>query len=251
MYKNGYVACIKVGGKHYNGDSKEVHIPFDSEYEILLKNKNSKDCVVDVYIDGKKISQYEFIIRAHSQIVIERFVENVNEGQKLKFVPLDDDSVSDKKNRDNGEIEVRFYPARNYDWETIKTPELNKPNWWFYSKDWATTSDYLPYDHNNFTLPSSLGASTPLCYTTDANIKCSSACVPDDAGATVDGGKSYQNFGVANLDVDRSNVTVIKLKLKGTHEPKLNELREHLFCANCGQRRDAHDNFCPNCGQKY
>ena len=297
MYRNGFVASLRVGEKSCEENDGKVRMPFGSEYLIFLKNKNDKDCVCDIYVDGKRIGQHELIIRAHSDYLLERFIgESLTSGQRFKFVPLTGDEVSDKKNPENGIIEARFYPARSYDWRTVRKPDpliIEKHIYHHEDHYYHPPYYYRPYypypiwyyvgDPNpnwNGTIVSSGGGGTTtnctlgIADTTDN--KCSMtfdstslnyasgmdskgivedaaaklAVQQEEAGATVGGSESRQVFGEADIDVDRSVVTVIKLKIVGySAEEDIEEQKG--FCGKCGMKIPSEgDKFCRNCGEK-
>jgi hypothetical protein len=290
MYRSGYVASVRCKGKNYEGDT--IRLPFNAEYELFLKNKTDKDCVCDIYVDGKRIGKHELIIRAHSDYLLERFIgESLTSGQRFKFVPLTGDEVSDKKNPENGIIEARFYPARNYDWRTVKKPDpiviekhiyhhedhyYHPPYYhprpyqpypiWYYVGDnlnWngtigsgTTTNCTLgldniasgcshTFDSNSLKFTSSLDSKG-----VGENVETKLAIQQEEAGATVGGSESRQVFGEADIDVDRSIVTVIKLKIVGySAEEDIEELKG--FCGKCGIKISSeNDKFCRNCGEK-
>jgi hypothetical protein len=53
MYSNRFVCSVKVNGKILREQSGTVTLPFGCEYEILLKNLNSRRAMVSVSVDGK------------------------------------------------------------------------------------------------------------------------------------------------------------------------------------------------------
>lgn len=286
MYRSGYVASVRCKGKNFEGDT--IRLPFDAEYSIFLKNKNDRDCVCDIYVDGKRIGKHELIIRAHSDYLLERFIgESLTSGQRFKFVPLAGDEVSDKKNPENGIIEARFYPARSYDWRTVSKPDpliiekhiyhhedhyypaphIYHPYYpypiWYYVGDpnpnWsgtttnctlgtADTTDNkcsMTFDSSSLKYESSLDSKGIV-----ENVFSKLNIQQEEAGATVGGSESRQVFGTADIDIDRSVVTIIKLKIVGySTEEDIEELKG--FCGKCGTKLSSEsDKFCRNCGEK-
>ena len=90
MYSNKLVCSVKVGRKILREKVKDnestVFIPFGSEYSLLLKNLGGRNAVVYIEIDGKKVSQTGFYIRAGQTADIERYVESLVEGRRFKFI---------------------------------------------------------------------------------------------------------------------------------------------------------------------
>src|SRR5258708_5883722 len=89
MYKKNLVACIKVGGKILREFSERVHLPFGSEYTVLLKNLDSVRMDVKVSIDGQDVSEgRSFVLAPNGQMEIECFIRNGNleKGNRFKFI---------------------------------------------------------------------------------------------------------------------------------------------------------------------
>lgn len=113
VYSNRFVACVLVKGQPVKELSNgEVHIPFDSEYALRLRNKNDRRAVVKIYIDGENVSGGGYVIPANDFIDIKR---HHDKDRAFKFVSLDSpDAVDHGKNGPNpdkqkGLIEARFY----------------------------------------------------------------------------------------------------------------------------------------------
>lgn len=114
MYKSGYVVSVRHGGQTVPEEGDRVTVPFNEEYELRLRNKNGKDAIAFVYIDGKVVVEDGLIIPAHKFIDLERYVTNgdLSQGRRFKFVPLENGQVKDKSEPDNGIIEVRFHEEK-------------------------------------------------------------------------------------------------------------------------------------------
>ena len=95
----------------------KVAIHFDTEYELLLKNNNERDCSARIWIDGSLVSELgDFIIRAGDELNLERFVsESLREGKRFKFVPLSHPEVDDPSREENGIVKVEFRLAKKYE----------------------------------------------------------------------------------------------------------------------------------------
>lgn len=55
MYNNKLVAAIAIGGKIVREQGEKVYIPFGSEYQIYLKNENSRKVLVRIEVDGLNV----------------------------------------------------------------------------------------------------------------------------------------------------------------------------------------------------
>jgi len=183
-----------------NGFVKEIDnivvIPFESEYKLLIKNNNNRDCTAKIWIDGALVSNFgDFIIRDGEELNLERFVtESMKEGKKFKFVTLDNPEVDDPLRKDNGMIKVEF--------------RLEKQQVYIVPKN-----EVIPWYLRTYTMPCSGSVTTILdcssdMLTTSTNVSCVSP------GATIGGSSSGQSFYYANLDVE-DKTTVLELRMQG------------------------------------
>ncbi len=88
MYNQKLAAAIKVNGKVLREFKDTVHIPFGSEYTVLLKNLNTTRAVVNVFIDGNDMVPGGIVLNAGQEVDLERSVKNGNltEGNRFKFI---------------------------------------------------------------------------------------------------------------------------------------------------------------------
>jgi len=71
----------------YIADNNTVYIPFDSVYEIIFKNLNSRDALVDISIDGQNVlDNGHIIVRANSSGLLEGFLKDNKVTNKFKFI---------------------------------------------------------------------------------------------------------------------------------------------------------------------
>jgi hypothetical protein len=117
MYTNGYTLSIKSEKGNFlreeNKDNqRRVYLPYDSEYSLYIKNKNSRRAMVEVRIDGKLIHPegWRFILNSNSSEELKRFIidGDLNKGKRFKFVNPEG-SGEDPNDPDNGFVEVRIY----------------------------------------------------------------------------------------------------------------------------------------------
>lgn len=259
MYKDKFILSVMYDGHPVRETgpnyAREVAIPFNSEYQIRLKNKNDRACTARVFIDGRKVSQLgDFIVQSGSSLDLERFVDrSMSEGKKFKFVPLDDPAVDDPSSSDNGEIRVEFRLAKSQPvqlvWTTWHPPigsgqtDATWRQW-----DYSFTYDNVTYSPKNLEFGDS-SCSTNILYCCD-----SSAGAPFkrsksvDPGATVEGGHSSQQFYSSNLEVEDCPAAILKLKIVGLQNKS--ELRRYdvNYCSKCGRRVGNRDRYCSGCG---
>jgi hypothetical protein len=206
-YEKYVVAITDKNGKSYRefdserlmlGRKSKVYLPFDSEYKILIKNNSEARIKLNIDIDGTSVSgSGGLIMSAYSTESLERFVDVA---RKFLFVRKNDDRVSDPSSGENGIlkilIEKEYTPSYTYTGQPV----------------WIQQSPSVPvkeYD-NSVWISSSLRGmnSTLLAATSDSH--CDSApcsmtyscnmaqtrqLLNEEAGATVEGGTSSQQFG--------------------------------------------------------
>jgi len=271
-YDSQFVICVLHNGHPVREINGTVSVPFSTEYQIRLKNKHSYlRAKARVWVDGRKASNLgDFILNAGETLDLERFLDNaLDSGNRFKFVPLSDGRVNDPTDPSNGIIKVEFY--REYDYSkniTITT----KPKPWKPVDPWPGTSDdaswqYTPTVFTGGSSSSSMGGTTNI--STSCNVSYLSEVaykhVDPNAGATVEGGHSGQQFTYgADFQTDIFPVT-LTLKLKGISKPdplecqvwekgdKVTRRKKKVrFCSHCARRRSRMaDKFCPRCGNTY
>src|ERR1700735_1202763 len=89
VYKQGFIACCKVGGKILREDAGGGTLPFGCEYSVLLKNLNSVRAQVKVTVDGTDATEGTWlIVPANGELELERYIRNGNfdKGNRFKFI---------------------------------------------------------------------------------------------------------------------------------------------------------------------
>jgi hypothetical protein len=89
MYNSKLAVAIKHNGKILRETKDIVHLPFGSEFSVLVKNLNSKRVKFTLHIDGTDaLDGTEIIVNANSETEIKRFIRNGNmdEGNAFKFI---------------------------------------------------------------------------------------------------------------------------------------------------------------------
>ena len=217
MHKQSFVLSIKDSHqkilREVNG---QVFLPFNSEYQLLLKNLNYRRAVCQVTIDGTDaLGGQELIVEANSSVDLERFMVdgNMSSGQRFKFVPLSSSEVQDTSSSENGIVVARFWLER-------------PPVGW--------TEQMYP-------------AGMMKCC-------CDSMSTPtlSQAGATVAGSHSNQGFSHGYFgEKDLVTETVLSLKLCGqVNQPVTVEQTRAIHCGFCGTRNKYQANFCGKCGKE-
>ena len=278
MYSNRFIASLKVGGKILRENSGAVSLPFGSEYEILLKNLNSRRAMCKVTIDGQDATEgTRLILPANGSLTLERFIKNNNlkAGNKFKFIERTR-QIEDHRGikEEDGLIRVEFWSEKEvieqpvvrtkyYDnWVPVDRPygTYNGPYYWYTGQPTiycnsvqsgamgvaqTTTTGSLTSSGNIASASGGMLRSTGL-----QAMNCSAPV--NDAGITVAGSKSDQSFQSSYGFETEFNSQVIVLQLRGVvrDEPVKAAVTVDFkpTCPTCGKVNKISHQFCSNCG---
>ena len=274
MYCEKFVACIKVNGKILRENKDIVHLPFGTEYSILLKNLSSKRAKVNVFVDGDDVLDCSSILLgAHDETELEGFLKGFKVSNKFKFIEKTE-KISDYRGdkAEDGLVRVEYSFEESNCW----CPTTYIP-WWtsmgdskwpdrmdvtYRSEVKTTRPDLSPgfgneqvfYSSN--TQDSSAGKpNVDPSYSASVNMNSSVKCSvnENELGITVKGSKSNQNFVSGSIGSVGEKHTII-LKLTGyssktfkiIKKPVL--VKQKIECPTCGTKSKSNINFCPECG---
>jgi hypothetical protein len=87
MYNSGIVAVVKVNGRILRESKDEVFLPFNSEYSILLKNLESRKCLVNISIDSQDVLDgNSLIIDPNTESELKGFMNGNKVKNRFKFI---------------------------------------------------------------------------------------------------------------------------------------------------------------------
>ena len=281
MYKSNFVASLKVGGKILREQSGIVALPFGSEYDILLKNLNSRRALAKVTVNGQDATEdTKLILGPNSTLELQRFIKNgnLNSGNRFKFIERTA-KIEDHRGikEDDGLIRVEFWAEK----EVIDLPVVRK----HYYDEWVPVPKYYPHPwqepyYRSPILWQSFGCNIGSaqagmsCQVNTASSRLLRSCVNtqslnmsessvgeanggldsvfNDAGITVPGSESSQQFRTGSWFATESNSHVIVLQLKGkvgeTEVSKPLTVDIKPVCSICGTKNKPTDKFCRECG---
>lgn len=260
-YDSQFVICVLHNGRVLReSNSGTIHMPFDSEYKVRLKNKHRfLRAKARVSIDGREVSNLgDFILQPGETLDLERFLDHsMTDGHRFKFVPLSDGRVADPTDHENGFIKVEFY--REVERRPLPRPPIRRARW----DDSVTCKN----------LGSSVGSRGSSNYThTVTNVEIPTSgpilgmnCVTPisstgEAGATVEGGHSGQSFVYGDTFETETYPVTLTLRLRGIERFKWEydvngrptpRKRRIKFCPGCGARRRNLEKFCAECGTAF
>lgn len=254
VYQEKLVATVKSKGRILREHGDTVYLPFGSEYSILLKNMNTRDALVDITVDGREVIS-GLIIRANDDVEVERFVDSMDKGYKLRFIEKTDeirDFRGDKIEDGLIRISYRFEkPKNSINWK------FNNDELWFPLKQY---NSHHIYDSSNFQYNNTIQTSDNVYTKSNVNVNCSCtnnqrSTVTNDQGITVEGEDSYQSFKYGNIGELEHESHVIIIKLKGVtednkHISKPLEVKDKIRCKYCGKKSKSDKRFCSSCGSR-
>ncbi len=253
VYKSGLIGVVKVGGKIMREQNGEIHLPFGSEYSILLKNKESRKAVVTVEIDGQDVlGGKQIIIASNQDVELMGFLEGQVAKNKFKFIQKTKEIADYRGDRiDDGVIRIGFkyeVPIENRTivHENHYYPLVNS-RWIYpypiYPTPIYPTTPWISYGSTNTSM-------------TNNNVSCSTnMCnVPaQEEGITVKGSEVNQNFNYGYAGQLEEQERTIIIILKGyaengsvVKEPVTVALK--YDCSTCGKKHSYAAKFCSNCG---
>lgn len=241
MYSNKLAIAVKVNGKVLREFGDQVYVPFGSEYSIFIKNLNSVKALVSISIDGRDIGDgTQFVIYPNNSIDIERFLPKGNKkrGNKFKFIERTSKVEAHRGvGVEDGLVRVE------YQFEKVE-PLITK-----------TYTDFI----SSYTVYNSSGSAPPQFSNTvsyNASVEDSGVLrsrTLNDAGITVEGTVSDQNFVEASYFPVEAIKHVMVLKLLGETEDNIQVSNPVTVdvkptCKTCGRKNKSTAKFCSECG---
>ena len=255
MYKGGFVVNVVDEENILNDDNGTAALGFGKEYKIRVKNKNTRDAVAKIKIDGRYVTNKgDLIVKAGHVVDIERFIDSLDEGKKFRFERLENVSPSERDNPSNGIIEISFRLTKEVPIPQIyrECPDWNYQNRFYYTNSGtgplnkSIVSDGTTLCNNEWSSNASSDLSVNMCCCSNST---SENIMDVSSGKTVEGNYSGQRFEYSYLGELEYKETVIKLNLVGYD--KTGETKPKIYCSKCGnQVYTKVSKFCNLCGEK-
>lgn len=244
MYFEKFVASLKVDGRFLRDESGVVKVPFGTEYELYLKNLESRTAVVAVSIDGKDVLDgNKLVVESNSSMDLLGFMEGQRVRNKFKFIELTKEVEEDLGySPEDSLIRIEVWYKKIQPAHTIVYTYTYNP--YPFPYHWNT--------YNTGGRGSSSGAisSSNTCVADDSNINC---CYTSDLGVTVKGNECRQNFGSTYVGELENESHVFVLRLSGYKEDKkvsvVTKTKDKIHCPDCGKANRYSYKFCTNCGK--
>lgn len=266
MYNSKFVVCIKASGKVLRETKDLVHLPYGSEFTVLVKNLNSRRAKFRLYIDGTDVLDgTEIIVDANSEVEMKRFIRNgnMNEGNAFKFIER---TVSIEEGPrgikvDDGIVRVEFWFEKEEP-IIVDTIYRDRREYWWDRKYYPYYDYYSPATTSMVKTGGILRShdvqfpalSVSANNTTAENLSNSSTIGSfNDVGITVPGSKVEQKFqSVYGFNSEnQSHVIVIRLVGKTQKDEEVSKpitVKAKQKCVTCGKTNKMTANFCQSCG---
>jgi hypothetical protein len=261
VYKNNFVVSLKVGGKILRETSGITQLPFGSEYEILLKNLNSRRVMVKVSVDGQDATDgTKLIINPNSSVTLERFIKNGNlkSGNRFKFIERTSQIEEHRGiKEDDGLVRAEFWLEK----EIVDIPVVREQYYdrrypyypWRSPLRYSTRSLGGNYQESmncsNQNVGNSILRSCNVVQTQSFNMD---ETFLNDSGITVAGSQSNQQFQSSwGFETEsNSQVVVVQIKGKSGENPVSIPITVDLKpkCSTCGTTNKPNNKFCRECG---
>lgn len=278
VYNNNLVASIKVGGKILREHDKDhVHLPFGSQYSILIKNMRSRKVSIRIRVDGEDaLDKHTLILRGKETMELQRFIvnSNFNTGPAFKFVEKTQQISEHRGDKiDDGIIEIDYrFEVEPPMFKSLVRPYTEIHHYHHTEKfdaDWSYTNDGTSGNplrgsrgmedttvYNSSVSPQSVASSDQLSHLGPerSNVVMDGMDSPQsDEGITVKGEEVNQQFTHGHIGTLETQMHTICLKLHGTnetgtpiHKPLL--VQSKPSCQVCGQKNDSRNKYCSHCG---
>lgn len=280
MYSNKLAVAIKSNGKILRETKDIVHLPFGSEFSVLVKNLNSKRVQFTLFIDGTDALDKEtIVVNANSEVEVKRFIRNGNmdEGNAFKFIErtqaIEDGPRGVKI--DDGIVRVEFWFEK--DKPEIKVQDIywekhHYRDYYPQTRTWygpmigstsisgslgdtvggATSAILRGATLNQVTATSATFSATSATAQSLSDVALTDASLKNDVGITVPGSKVEQKFTTVYGFVAEANSHTIILRLVGkvgeVEVAKPITVAHKSKCVTCGKLNKANSKFCSDCG---
>ena len=255
VYQEKMVVVIKCQGKIMREQNGEVHLPFGSDYSILIKNKESRKAVLNVEIDGQDVlNRKQLVIDGNRETELQGFLEGYRAKNGFRFIQKTKEIQDYRGDKiDDGLIRVSF----RFEKQVVNAPVVHYDHYhypyWDYLP-WVRRCDKWPGQQQLF---SSTGISNCCTVQTSSTVyshgMIADASPRQDEGITVKGAEVNQGFSDGYTRELEDQEHVIILLLKGytgeqvlVKEPVTVQIKKP--CSSCGRKSEYGAKFCAHDG---
>jgi len=246
VYKEDFIAVIKNKGKILRENRGIIKLPFGSEYEVLMKNKNSVRALVNVEVDGKDaLDGNGLIIGPNEEFSLKGFMKGTYVKNRFRFIKKTKQISDYRGDRvDDGMVHVEFQFEESlpqpHIWCNLDSVRSYDPITPIGGLDFTSGSPVSTYSCSN------VGSSSFASNTT----RCSSP--RSEEGITVKGSKVDQSFVYGSIGELETSSSVINIRLQGYRSSgkalkKPITTKTKIQCPTCGKKSKSSAHFCARC----
>lgn len=149
VYQQKLVAVIKHNNKILREkDNNTVYLPFLAEYEIFMKNLESRDVIINISIDGEDIlDNQQLVIKAGQNCSLEGFMKGNKVTNKFKFIQKTGKIQNYRGDRiDDGLIRIEYRYTKINQPTTIIHKHYHHDSHWYHPPmcDCKVCRSYIP-----------------------------------------------------------------------------------------------------------
>lgn len=274
-YQDNFVVEVKCDGKIMRVRDGAVHLPFGSEYTLLLKNLNSRKASIKIHIDGQDVLDYSsLILQPNSTTELEGFLRGSIARNRFKFIQKTKQIQDHRGDKiDDGLIRVEFAFEKPKPEILTKTiihdhhhhdhHHWNYGNWFTgdstvrYGSAMGISDDNIQATYSNNAgdmvrgMSSGPVESINMVQVDSLGVEANSQPLADE-GITVKGSECDQFFRYGSIgELEQSKVITIQLRgttAGGVQVQQPVTVKTKLECSSCGTKSKSSFKFCPNCG---
>lgn len=253
MYSNQFAAAIRVGGKVLREVGDTVYLPFGSEYEIRLKNMNSRRAKISIEIDGQDVTDSGLVLDSFKTTDLQRFIQNgsLDGGNRFKFIERTGRIEEHRGIQvEDGLIQIKFEFEIN---PPVFNHAITTDSW---GGLYRRSGTYTKGIQSNSATLSSVSCSASGMAVTDclfADSTDSAVTARSETGITVPGSISNQKFTTTHWRGTESPVHSLVIRLLGETEANLPvrqplTVKRKVECPTCRTSNTQNSKFCRECG---
>lgn len=183
--------------------SIKLKLPFDEEYKIRLENTdNSRRCLINIRIDGRRVTGSGLIMRTSETVELERFLDagSLTKGKKFKFIPKSDEPLR-PGNAEDGLIII------SVQYEKAKKPLIE------YAEPSRKYSSFEPQWQGFVTV-----SGDPTITMSSQSLNLTTSTAYSETGITVEGSESTQRFQKEEVGALEDRIDTLKIELVGYYK---------------------------------
>lgn len=287
MYNKNFVAVVRCNGQILREMNGIITLPYGSEYNILMKNLDSRKVQVGITIDGRDVlDNKKLVVDGKKEVCLEGYMNGFSVKNRFKFIQKTKEIAEYRGDRiDDGIIVITYqfekkivtqrveteYTSHHYNDPIIIYNSTPKPD--FFDQDvniynnsvrginvdgvgsifYSDNSNIQPSMTSDFGTLKSRKMSNPAHNSKFRNFLDDSSTPKSDEGITVKGSQINQQFREVFMGQLEEQSSVIILKLRGYTGKqevvyKPITVKTKLQCETCGKYSKSSAKFCDRCG---